>query len=143
MFFTSHLFLCLVATQVFQQVWNLATDAPITGLIITMWLCWWLGCLAGYADITTIWSKQERLIAADVQEFQAWFDALPLSERLECQEQWAVTMSRLKATHQRVVDMRDKPFDPPKILSLLPSPGRFFGRRRERKILATAEVKHP
>lgn len=135
---TSHLFLCLIATQVFQQVWNLATGWPITGLLITCWLCWKLGGMAGHADMTTLWSKRERLIAADIADFQQWFESLPADQRLELGHEWAEVMMRLTSTHQKVIAMRDLPYDPPKFSALFG----YFGRRRERKILATAKVQH-
>ena len=138
MLFSSHLFLCLVATQVFQQVWNLATDMPITGLLITCWLCWKLGGMAGHADMTTLWSRRERLIAADIAEFQQWFESLPAADRLALGHEWAEVMMRLTSTHQKVMAMRDLPYDPPKF----PSPFGYFSRRRARKILASAEVQH-
>lgn len=132
---SSHLFLCLVATQVFQQVWMRATDLPVIGLLITIWLSWKLGCLAGHADITTVWAKQERAIAADIANFQQFFQALPESERLEHGLEWAEVMMRLTRTHQRAVALRDRPYDPPKFLDLFPNPVRYFARRRELKAL--------
>jgi len=142
-FFTSNIFLALVAIQVFVQVWMLVTDMPITGLFLSIWLSIKLGGLAGYADLVQVRLNSEREFAETLIEYQQEFDALPTDERLALAEAHAEFMQRLAPLHQTLIEHCQIPYTPLKFRGMLPSPTRWLARRRERQIMATAKVLHP
>lgn len=138
--FTSNALLAIVAIQVFIQVWMLAVDAPFTGLIISMWLSWKLGTLAGYADVVQERINHERLVAKQLTDLQAGYESMPAEMRVDFGPQYIRAMERLTHLHQRLVEQSQLPMFKLKMRDLLPSPSRWLARRRQRKIMATAKV---
>jgi hypothetical protein len=124
----------MVASQVFMQVWLHAVDAPFLGLVITLWICWELGCLAGHADTTTVWFEHARRIEAQIAELQQHLDALPEDERCE-RSYFSEVMQHLTRAHEHALSLQDTPYERTKFLSVFPNPVRYFARRRERKAL--------
>jgi hypothetical protein len=142
-FFTSHIFLALIAIQVFIQVWSRVLDMPILGLAIGLWLSWKLGCLAGWADIQQRWINDERLVAKEIALLQEAFKSRPEAERLAVAAQYSRAMEHLMHLHQLLVERSNTPYTPTRIRDVLPSPTRWLARRRERQIMATDKVLHP
>jgi hypothetical protein len=142
-FFTSHIFLGLVAVQVFVQVWSKVVDMPILGMFLGLWLSWKLGCLAGWADIQQKCIDDERLAAQQLIQLQEVFDAQPEDVRLALATQYSRALDQLTRLHQLLVEQSNLPYTPTKFRDLLPSPSRWLARRRERQIMATDKVLHP
>lgn len=142
-FFTSHIFLALVAIQVFVQVWSKVTDMPILGLVLGLWLCWKLGCLAGWADFQQRGIDHERLVAKEIELLQEDFQSQSEAERLALAVPYSRALEQLKHLHQLLVAQRDTPYVPTRLRDVLPSPTRWLARRRERQIMATDKVLHP
>ena len=141
-FFTSNIFLALVAIQVFVQVWMMVTDMPIIGMFLSVWLSFKLGSLAGHADIVQVRLNSEREFAETLIEYQREFDALPADERLALAEAHAEFMQRLAPLHQILIEHCQIPYTPMKFRDMLPSPAKWLARRRERKIMSTDKVVH-
>jgi hypothetical protein len=133
-FLTSHILLALVASQVFLQVWLHTVDAPLIGFLITLCICWELGCLAGYADTTTVWFERARRLAAQIDESQQQLDALPEDEHC-ARSYFSEVLEHLKWAHQHALSLQDIPYQRTKFLSVFPNPARYFARRRELKAL--------
>jgi len=142
-FFTSHIFLALIAIQVFMQVWSRVLDMPILGLFIGLWLSWKLGCLAGWADFQQRGIDHERLVAKEIAQLQEGFEDLPADARLALAVPHAHALESLMHLHQRLVAQRNTPYVPTRLRDVLPSPTRWLARRRERQIMATDKVLHP
>jgi len=142
-FFTSHIFLALVAIQVFVQVWSRAVEMPILGLFIGLWLSWKLGCLAGWADFQQRGIDHERLVAKDIAQLQEDFEGQPEDVRLAMAPQYSRALESLTWLHQRLVERSNAPYVPTRLRDALPSPARWLARRRERQIMATDKVLHP
>lgn len=141
-FFMSNFFLALVAMQVFQQVWSLATGWNLVGALLTIGLAYWLGGMAGHADYIQRYMTIERNLARDIAQLQEEFDALPVSERLADTEDYKWRLEAMVDHHKVLVSLCQIPYIRPRIRDLFPSPSSWLARRRERKILSTAEVKH-
>lgn len=140
--FTSNIFLAIVAIQVFAQVWSMATDMPILGMILGIWLSWKLGCMSAVADIMQRRIDAERLVAKEITELQADYDSLPAELRVGLDAKFIRAMQHLTHMHQLLVEQRNLPITKPKFRDMLPSPTRWLARRRQRKIMATAKVVH-
>lgn len=142
-FLKSNLFLAVVAIQVFVQVWSMVVAMPILGMILGIWLSWKLGCLAGWADILQRRIDEERSVAKDLIQLQEDFDDLPEDARLALATQYSRALESMTRLHQFLVEQRNQPYVQPRIRDMLPSPTRWLGNRRQRKIMATAKVVHP
>lgn len=134
--------LALVAIQVFVQVWMMATDMPILGLVLCLWLSWKLGTLAGYADLMQGAVNHERLLAKEIAELQREFDDQPEDARLALAVPYTQALEQLTHLHQLLVAQCQLPMVKPKFRDMLPSPAKWLARRRERKIMATDKVVH-
>jgi hypothetical protein len=142
-FFTSNIFLALVAIQVFVQVWSRAVDMPILGLVLGLWLSWKLGCLAGWADFQQLGIDHKRLVAKEITLLQEDFEGQPEDVRLAMASQYNRALESLMHLHQLLVERANTPYVPTKFRDMLPSPTRWLARRRERQIMATDKVLHP
>jgi hypothetical protein len=142
-FFTSHIFLALIAVQVFVQVWSKVVDMPILGLFLTLWLSWKLGCLAGWADFQQRGIDHARLVAKDIAQLQEGFEGQPEDVRLAMAVPHSRALESLTWLHQRLVAQLNTPYVPTRLRDVLPSPTRWLARRRERQIMATDKVQHP
>lgn len=139
---TSNGLLALVAVQVFIQVWMLAVDAPFTGLIITMWLSWKLGGLAGYADVVQKLLNHAGMVATEMTELQDEYEAMPPDMQLALAVPYTKAIGQLAQLHQLLIEQSKLPRAKLKFRDMLPSPSRWLARRRERKIMATDKVLH-
>jgi len=117
---TSHVLLAIVAIQVFQQVWNLAVDEPLSGFLITLCLAWKLGCLASVADWYSRWDHHAKEIQADMDELVEWFEGLPAEDREALQPQFAASMAHVTTTLQKVLETRDVGKEPMTLREGLP-----------------------
>ncbi|MNF50035.1 hypothetical protein D3C84_313200 [compost metagenome] len=139
---SSNALLALVAIQVFLQVWLLAVDAPFTGLFITIWLSWKLGCLAGYADVVQKLLDHAGMVAKEMAELQDEYEAMSPDMQLELGVHYTRAMIQLTHLHQLLIEQSKLPRVKPKFRDMLPSPAKWLARRRERKIMATDKVLH-
>lgn len=139
---SSNALLALVAIQVFLQVWLLAVDAPFTGLFITIWLSWKLGCLAGYADVVQKLLNHAHMVATEMTELQDEYEAMTPDMQLALAVPYTKAISQLAQLHQLLIEQSKLPHVKPKFRDMLPSPSRWLARRRERKIMATDKVLH-
>lgn len=139
----SNFFLAMIAVQVFVQVWMMATDMPVIGLFLSIWLSWKLGGLAGYADLLQPVINQERMVARQLVELQDEYDGMPPDMRLALAEPHARVVERMTHLHQLLVEQINLPRAKLKFRDVFPSPTRWLARRRQRKIMASAKVVHP
>lgn len=110
--FTSHVLLAAVAAQVFLQVWFLAVGEPISGFLITLWICWRLGCLASLADWYTRWDGYAKEVQADIDGLVEWFESLPAEDRIALTPKFKASMAHVTTTHQKVLETRDCASEP-------------------------------
>lgn len=142
----SNLLLAMVAAQVFFQVWVLATGWPGVGLVLNLWISWKLGCLAGHADLAQACLLRAQVLLDHIQAKQAWFDSLPLAERVEVADDWADFLQWATKLHQREIVASQTVYENPTIRELWEwTFGQFSRRRREKKLAAagvyTAKVR--
>lgn len=105
--FTWHMFLAIVAVQVFQQVWNLAVGEPLSGFILSLWICWKLGCLASLADWYDRWDHHAKEIQTDIDGLVEWFESLPADARIALTPKFEASMAHVTTAHQKVLVTRD------------------------------------
>lgn len=132
---TSHVLLAMLAAQVFFQVWVLATGWPSVGLALNLWISWKLGCLAGHADLAQACLVRAQVLRDLIQEKQAWFDSLPLAERVEHADDWAEWVRFMISRQQYEIEKSQSEFENPTLRELWEwTFGQFSRRRRFREL---------